>query len=69
MPAEPLERRGGGLGGSGGVPGERGQQPQGEPCSAHLGRSQAPGGAAAGEEPRPAVGEHGTAHLQQRPER
>lgn len=36
------------------------------PC---LGRIQAPGGAAAGEEPLTAVRERRAAHLQQRPER
>lgn len=36
------------------------------PC---LGRIQAPGAAAAGEEPLAAVREHRPAHLQQRPER
>ena len=36
------------------------------PC---LGCNQAPGGAAAGEEPLPAVRERRAAHLQQRPER
>lgn len=39
------------------------------PTLPHLGRVQAPGGAAAGEEPLAAVRECRTAHLQQRPER
>lgn len=52
-----------------GVAGAGGRRPAVNPAVPRLGRIQAPGGAAAGEEPLAAVREHRPAHLQQRPER
>ena len=57
-----------GLAGSGAWGAEH-DPPTVSPTLPRLGRVQAPGGAAAGEEPLAAVRERRTAHLQQRPER